>query len=96
MPIDPFNVQAPSPLPANQQSAIDAKPNDFLQVAIQETLKKPIPVSVPGLTQHYNYTDAEPYIKGFGHQGFLGDESAEFNAEGQRWYHQLVNGTVKG
>lgn len=47
------------------------------------------------LTQIYDYNDAAPYLQGFGSSGFVGPGSDEFNAQNQRWYHQLTNGTLK-
>lgn len=55
-----------------------------------------LPTTGASGTKSYNYTDAVPYISGFGSSGFIGDASAEFNAQNQRWYHQLSNGVSKG
>jgi hypothetical protein len=47
-------------------------------------------------TESYDYSSAAPFMQGFGHSGFVGNESAEYNAQNQRWYHQLANGVSKG
>jgi hypothetical protein len=47
-------------------------------------------------TQSYDYNSAAPFMQGFGHSGFIGNESAEYNAQNQRYYHQLANGISKG
>lgn len=102
MSIDPTPIHASpvvsTPLPNldNNTSPITPQGDPFLNEAIAQSLKKPLPVTVPGLTTSYNYQDAKPFLSGFGHSGFAGNYSAEYNAENQRWYHQLTNGVVKG
>jgi hypothetical protein len=98
-PVDPaalegFNMSsaAPEPVGTGERDMADIVGNAIGSLRQSGQFKE----TNSDLYKIYDYKQAEPYLTGFGSSGFVGSQSAEYNAERQRYYHQLANGVVKG